>query len=63
MVRMRRGGMRMGGMVPDPSGDAIIVGGGGGFMTMEAGRGASAPAPKGGCRLVTSVRQRSRAVA
>ncbi len=45
MVRMGGGGMRMGGMVPDPSGDAIIVGGGGGFMTMEAGRGASAPAP------------------
>jgi hypothetical protein len=44
MVRMGGGGMRMGGMVPDPSGDAIIVGGGGGFRTMEAGRGVSAPA-------------------
>lgn len=46
MVRMGGGGMmRFGAMAPDPSGLAIISGGGGGMMAMEAGTGASAPVP------------------
>jgi len=38
------GMMQFGWMAPDPSGMAIISGGGGGVIAMEAGRGARAPA-------------------
>ena len=50
MVGMGGGGgmMRVGDMAPDPSGEAIISGGGGRVMAMSAGPGASAPAPPEG---------------